>query len=50
MVSRRRLRCAGVKQQLAPNRMLFNWLVTSQVAPANPGEFGPGPQNREGKS
>ena len=27
---------AGVKQQLAAVRMMFNWLVTGQVAPVNP--------------
>src|SRR6516225_6035331 len=27
---------AGVKQQLAAVRMMFNWLVTGQIAPVNP--------------
>jgi site-specific recombinase XerD len=27
---------AGVKQQLAAVRMMFNWLITGQVAPVNP--------------
>jgi site-specific recombinase XerC len=26
----------GVKQQLAAVRMLFDWLITGQVVPANP--------------
>src|SRR6478672_6373125 len=34
---------AGVKQQLAAVRMMFNWLVTGQVAPVNPAAAVRGP-------
>ena len=35
---------AGVKQQLAAVRMMFNWLVTGQVAPMNPAAAVRGPK------
>ncbi|HUB43581.1 MAG TPA: hypothetical protein VMB73_01220 [Acetobacteraceae bacterium] len=31
-----------VKQQLAARRMLFDWLISGQVAPANPAAGCPG--------
>jgi site-specific recombinase XerC len=33
----------GVKQQLAAVRMLFDWLITGQVAPSNPASAVRGP-------
>jgi site-specific recombinase XerD len=35
---------AGVKQQLAAVRMMFNWLITGQVAPVNPAAAVRGPK------
>ena len=35
----------GVKQQLAAVRMLFDWLITGQVAPVNPAAATRGPQH-----
>jgi len=35
----------GVKQQLAAVRMLFDWLITGQVAPANPASAVRGPKH-----
>src|SRR3984893_9508755 len=35
----------GVKQQLAAVRMLFDWLITGQVAPSHPASTGRGPQH-----
>ena len=36
---------AGVKQQLAAVRMMFNWLVTGQVVPMNPAAAVRGPKH-----
>ena len=35
---------AGVKQQLAAVRMMFNWLITGQIAPVNPAAAVRGPK------
>ena len=35
----------GVKQQLAAIRMLFDWLITGQVAPSNPASAVRGPRH-----
>ena len=35
----------GVKQQLAAVRMLFDWLITGQVAPMNPAAAVRGPKH-----
>ena len=35
----------GVKQQLAAVRMLFDWLITGQVAPSNPASAVRGPKH-----
>src|ERR1700685_117248 len=35
----------GVKQQLAPVRMLFDWLVTGQIVPINPAAAVRGPKH-----
>src|SRR6201993_538224 len=35
----------AVKQQLAAVRMLFDWLITGQVVPANPASAGRGPKH-----
>jgi site-specific recombinase XerD len=35
----------GVKQQLAAVRMLFDWLITGQVVPANPASAVHGPKH-----
>ena len=35
---------AGVKQQLAAVRMMFNWLITGQITPANPAAAVRGPK------
>jgi site-specific recombinase XerD len=42
----------GVKQQLAAVRMLFDWLITGQVAPSNPASAVRGPKHvvRTGKT
>ena len=37
-------RAAGVKQQLAAVRMMFNWLITGQVTPVNPAAAVRGPK------
>ena len=35
----------GVKQQLAAVRMLFDWLITGQIAPSNPASAVRGPKH-----
>jgi len=35
----------GVKQQLAAVRMLFDWLITGQIVPANPASAVRGPKH-----
>jgi hypothetical protein len=37
-----------VKQQLAAVRMLFDWLITGQVAPSNPASAVRGPKRKPG--
>ncbi len=48
----RRVAKLTVKQQLAANRMLFDWLVLGQIVPSNPARVVRGPKHvvRKGKT